>query len=247
MTARSVVVGAALIALLALGPVASALAGDVPSSARSRAAVDRVQAGLTSDLEEAGLRLGSPVFLRILKEEAELEAWVRGEDGRFVLFRTWPICTFSGELGPKRAEGDQQAPEGFYFVPPGRMNPMSSFHLSFDLGYPNRFDRAYGRTGAWLMVHGSCVSIGCYAMTDPVIEQVWMLMKSAFEAGQPFVRVHAFPFRMSSSNLSARSDSEWFDFWSNLAEGWDLFEDSRVPPNVRVDSRRYVFDRRDPQ
>ena len=247
MTARSVVVGVALIALLALGPVASAVAVDVPSSARSRAAVDRVQASLTSDLEQAGLHLGSPVFLRILKEERELEAWVRGDDGRLVLFRTWPICTFSGELGPKQAQGDQQAPEGFYFVPPGRMNPMSSFHLSFDLGYPNRFDRSYGRTGAWLMVHGSCVSIGCYAMTDPVIEQVWTLMQGAFEAGQPFVRVHAFPFRMTAENLAARADSDWSDFWGNLAEGWDAFEETRVPPNVRVDDKRYVFDRREPQ
>lgn len=246
MTARSTVVGAALIALLVLGPVAWAAADDVPSSACSRAAVDRVRAGLTSDLEQAGLHLGAPVFLRILKTEAELEAWVRGDDGRYVLFRTWPICTFSGDLGPKQAQGDRQAPEGFYFVPPGRMNPLSSFHLSFDLGYPNAFDRSHGRTGAWLMVHGSCVSIGCYAMTDPVIEQVWTLMQSALAAGQPFVRVHAFPFRMTEENLAVHADSEWAAFWSDLAVGWRAFEDTMVPPNVRVAGGRYVFDRREP-
>lgn len=245
MSARLLVVGLVSIAVL-LSPVALASAADVPSTARSRAAVDRVQASLSADLADAGLRLGAPVFLRILKHEGELEAWVQGDDGRFVRFRTWPICTFSGQLGPKTAQGDLQAPEGFYFVPPGRMNPASSFHLSFDLGYPNRFDRSHERTGSWLMVHGSCASIGCYAMTDPVIEQIWTLMQKAFEGGQPFVRVHAFPFRMTEENLAAHAEDPWAPFWANLAEGWALFEETRVPPNVRVVDKRYVFDRREP-
>ena len=246
MTRRSTSLGAALIALLTLGPVALAIASDVPSTARSRAAVDRVQASLSSDLEAAGLRLGSPVFVRILKEEAELEAWVRGDDGRFALFRTWPICTFSGALGPKQAEGDMQAPEGFYFVTPGRMNPASTFHLSFDLGYPNAFDRSHGRTGGFLMVHGSCVSIGCYAMTDPVIEQLWTLMRAAYLRGQPFVRVHVFPFAMTAEALERHSASEWSSFWLNLAEGWAAFDETRVPPNVRVAQKRYVVEPRRP-
>ena len=246
MNARSVFVGLASIALLLVGPVALASATDVPSTARSRAAVNRVQAGLASDLEDAGLRLGSPVFLRILKADEELEAWVQGDGGRFVLFRTWPICTFSGQLGPKTAQGDLQAPEGFYFVSPGRMNPASSFHLSFNLGYPNAYDRAHGRTGNYLMVHGSCASIGCYAMTDPVIEQIWTLMEKAFEGGQPFVRTHVFPFRMTDEKLAARADDPWADFWGNLAEGWRAFEETKVPPNVRVEDKRYVFDRLEP-
>ena len=121
-----------------------------------------VRAGpqVAQDLSSMGLTLGSAVFLRILKQERQIEAWVLGDDGRYVLFRTYAICTYSGSLGPKTREGDQQAPEGFYFVPPSRMNPASSFHLSFDLGYPNAFDRFHGRTGDYLMVHGACVSIG---------------------------------------------------------------------------------------
>jgi len=191
-----------------------------------------------------GLTLGSSVFLRILKQEKQIEAWVLGDDGRYVLFRTYAICTHSGSLGPKTREGDQQAPEGFYFVPPSRMNPASSFHLSFDLGYPNVFDRSHGRTGDYLMVHGACVSIGCYAMTDAVIEELWVLMDAAFRAGQPFVRAHAFPFAMTEANLAKEANSPHSEFWGQLAEGWRAFERTGVPPNVVVRGGRYIIEER---
>lgn len=236
---------AAVLALALLLPMtASTARADVPSTARSRAAAERATPDVTAALTDKGLTLGARVFLRILKSEEQLEAWVLGDDGRYVLLSSWPICAFSGDLGPKTKQGDLQAPEGFYFVPPSRLNPASSFHLSFDLGYPNAFDRAHGRTGDYLMVHGACASIGCYAMTDPVIEQLWVLMKAAFEAGQPYVRVHAFPFAMTDENLAAHADSPHADFWAQLAEGWRAFEETGLPPNVEVSGGRYVIEPR---
>jgi len=163
------------------------------------------------------------------------------KDSRFHLFRTYPICTFSGELGPKIQEGDDQSPEGFYFVTPIQLNPLSQFHLSFNLGFPNRYDRAHGRTGSFLMVHGNCVSIGCYAMTDPAIEEIYSLADAAFRNGQAFFRVHIFPFRMSEEKMAFYGTSQWLDYWENLKEGYDFFERTHKVPDVRVLNRRYIF------
>lgn len=213
---------------------------EVPSSDRSREAVERTSRKLAPLLSRKDLRLGAPVFLRIFKEEKLLEVWL--QDGkRFELFESYPICYFSGELGPKQKEGDRQSPEGFYSVLPAALNPNSQFHLSFNLGYPNTFDRAHGRTGSFLMVHGSCVSIGCYAMTDPGIEEIYTLVEAALRNGQGAFQVHSFPFRMTPENLARHRPSEWWEFWANLQEGYDLFERDRVPPGVRVRGGRYVF------
>lgn len=212
----------------------------VPSTARSRKAIARVRPSLENDLRARGLRFGAPIFLRIFKQSRELELWI--EDGeRFELFRTYHICTYSGKLGPKLRTGDRQSPEGFYFVTPERMNPASRFHLSFNLGYPNAYDRHHGRTGSALMVHGDCVSIGCYAMTDAAIEEIYALADAALRGGQPFFRVHVFPFRMTASNLRKHRSSRWREFWINLKEGYDRFEREGRPPGVRVREGRYVF------
>jgi murein L,D-transpeptidase YafK len=207
-------------------------------TARSRAAEARITQRLTGEFAAMGLRLGAPVFIRITKQPAELELWVEGAGGAFVKFRTYPICAYSGALGPKLRVGDGQAPEGFYAVPAGRMNPASSFHLSFDLGYPNAFDRAHGRTGSALMVHGNCVSIGCYAMGDAAIEEIWTAMAAAFRAGQPFVRVHAFPFRMDK--IADHRDATNAGFWQDLKQGWDRFEQTKRPPSIFVRGGRYI-------
>lgn len=219
---------------------------EIPSSDRSRKAIEEASRRLAPLLEKEGLRLGSPVFLRIFKEESVLEVWVQERrDGRFALFRTYPICTFSGTLGPKQREGDRQSPEGFYLVPPAALNPNSNFHLSFNLGYPNAFDLAHGRTGSFLMVHGDCVSVGCYAMTDLVIEEIHTLVDAALRNDQESFPVHIFPFRMTPANLARHESSEWFSFWSNLKEGYDLFERDRRPPAVQVREGRYVFGAQD--
>ena len=231
----------ACLCLLVLTPAIPSRAEDVPSSQRSREAVGRVSPRLEAELAGKGLRLGAPIFIRIFKDADELEVWVESVDG-FRLFKTYRICRYSGGLGPKRRQGDRKSPEGFYFVTPGRMNPGSRFHLAFNLGYPNAFDRAHGRTGSALMVHGDCVSIGCYAMTDPGIEEIYALADAALRGGQPFFRVHVFPIRLTPENLARKRRSKWFDVWTGLKPGYDLFEQERWPPNVEVSGGRYVFE-----
>ena len=215
----------------------------LPTSPRARAAAERVQEELTRDLAETGMRYGNPVFIRILKEEGQLELFVQ-EVGKetFKLFRTYDIVAMSGRLGPKEREGDLQAPEGFYYVPPRRMNPRSRFHLSFNLGYPNTYDRAHNRDGSHLMVHGNRVSIGCFAMTDRKIEEIYTLCHAALANGQKFFRVHAFPFRMTAGRMEQARTSRWHPFWKNLGQGYDFFEKNKVPPNVQVTGKRYLFD-----
>ena len=140
-------------------------------------------AQLDERLAAHGVKLGVPVYVRIFKLESELELWME-KDGRFVRFATYPICLWSGRLGPKLREGDRQAPEGFYTVADEQLNPNSRWHRSFNLGFPNAFDQAHGRTGSFIMVHGGCVSIGCYAMTDPVVDEIWRLVTAALDSGQ---------------------------------------------------------------
>ena len=142
---------------------------------------------------------------------------------------------------PKLWVGDKQSPEGFYFVKPSALNPYSQFHLSFNLGYPNAYDRANGRTGSDLMVHGNCVSMGCYAMTDRKIEEIWTLIDAAFRGGQKFFRVHAFPFKMNEKNMKKYRDHDWIDFWRNLKEGYDYFENKKIPPDITVKNKQYFM------
>ncbi len=190
-------------------------------------------------------KVGRPVFIRILKRdnfEGNLEVWLKESDSPvYELFKTYRIAYFSGDPGPKMRQGDGQAPEGFYFIGRRAMNPGSTFHLSMDMGYPNAYDRHHGRTGDLLMIHGNSVSIGCYAMTDVSIEQIYTLVDAALRNGQRFVRVHSFPFEMTEENLEAHRDSVHYPFWKNLKEGWDWFEEKRVPPDVSVEDGEYRF------
>ena len=190
--------------------------------------------------------LSPELFIRIIKTTAEhdkgvLQMWKRGADTRFHLDRSFDICTWSGALGPKLREGDGQSPEGFYFITPASLNPNSSYHLSFNLGFPNAYDRAQDRTGSFLMVHGDCVSVGCYAMTDAGIEAIYADVEAAFTGGQSFIRVHVFPFEMTEENLDAQLGNPNYAFWTNLKSGWDWFEAARRPPNVTVIDSAYVF------
>ncbi len=191
-------------------------------------------------MAEKGMRLADPVFIRIFKEESELEVWKQRADGRFHHFKTYPICTWSGALGPKIRQGDKQSPEGFYTVANGQLNPNSQFHLSFNLGFPNAYDTAHGRTGDYLMVHGDCRSAGCYAMTDALIEEVYALVRESLASGQDKFNVHAFPFRMTDENFARHRRSKWAGFWAQLKEGYDSFEQTRQIPKVDVCARRYL-------
>jgi len=191
-------------------------------------------------LGKKGMDSGAPVFIRVFKEESELEVWKARDDGRFYHFKTYPICNWSGELGPKIAQGDKQAPEGFYTVAQPQMNPNSGFHLAFNLGYPNAYDRSLRRTGEFLMVHGKCKSAGCYAMTDALMEEIYALVRESFNGGQSSIQVHAFPFRMTEANMARHAGHKWSGFWGTLKEGYDHFEQTRVPPTVAVCARKYV-------
>lgn len=193
----------------------------------------------TARLAETGLKEGNAVFIRIFKQESELELWME-RDGRFALFARYPICRWSGLLGPKLKEGDRQSPEGFYTVAANQLNPNSRWHRSFNLGFPNRLERSKGRTGSFLMVHGGCGSIGCYAMTNPVIDEIWRLVTAALKQAQPRFHVHVFPFRMTARNMAHYGGGEWNTFWRDLKTGYDLFEESRVPPSILVCDGRYV-------
>jgi murein L,D-transpeptidase YafK len=194
---------------------------------------------LVRRLEAKGIEAVTAVFIRIFKEEAELELWV--EVGkRFELFETYPICNWSGTLGPKLTEGDKQSPEGLYVMGSRQLRHSARWRRSLDLGFPNTFDRGLGRTGSDLLIHGGCTSEGCYAMTDRIIDEIFWLSDIAMDEGQRRIHVHAFPFRMTAEKLAAHSSGEWHDFWSNLKEAYDLFERTRQPPVVSVCGNRYV-------
>ena len=185
------------------------------------------------------LEYGSAAFIRVIKNEAVLELWLKEKvSDRYALYKTYPICSYSGDLGPKLAEGDKQAPEGFYTVGVDQLNPWSKYHLSFNLGFPNEYDEAWGRTGSALMIHGGCQSVGCYAITDEGIEEVYLLVEASIENGHD-VPVHIFPFRMSAQAMHIHRANRWYPFWHNLKQGYDLFESTNVPPDYAVDATRY--------
>jgi murein L,D-transpeptidase YafK len=184
----------------------------------------------------------SPILVRVFKEEAELEVWKQNRDGQYDLLKTYPICKWSGDLGPKKKEGDRQAPEGFYTITPGQMNPNSNYYLAFNTGFPNAYDRSHGYTGSELMVHGDCSSRGCYAMTDEQIQEIYALARESFFGGQRAFQFQAFPFRMTAMNMAKHRNNPNFAFWKMLKEGYDDFEATKLEPNVAVCEQRYVFD-----
>jgi murein L,D-transpeptidase YafK len=212
----------------------------------SARALKPLPAALAAEIDKRNMPRESPILVRIFKEEAELEVWKQDAEGRFQKLKTYPICRWSGELGPKVKEGDRQAPEGFYTITPGQMNPNSNYYLAFNLGFPNAYDRANDRTGAFLMVHGDCSSAGCYAMTDEQIQEIYALGRDSFLGGQKSFQVQAYPFRMTPLNLARHRNSPHMAFWRMIKEGSDHFELTRQEPQVDVCEKRYVFDARTP-
>ncbi|MER9236766.1 murein L,D-transpeptidase [Mesorhizobium sp. M0622] len=196
---------------------------------------------ILAEMKAKGMVRTSSVMARIFKEEGKLEIWKAKTNGRYDLVASYDICKWSGKLGPKFTEGDRQAPEGFYTVRPAQMNPRSNYHLSFNIGYPNAYDRANGRTGSNLMVHGACSSSGCYSMTDAQIEQIYAFGRDAFQGGQTEFQIQAFPFRMTAANMARYRNDPNYEFWKMLKVGYDNFEVTKVPPKVDVCEKRYVF------
>lgn len=237
----------ALLVSVALG-AASALGGCNTNGVLpvSEKATRPLSEKMVAEIESKNMDKDSPILIRAFKEESELEVWKQDRTGRFALLKTYPICRWSGELGPKIKEGDRQAPEGFYNITPGQMNPNSQYYLSFDLGYPNAFDRAHGRTGAQLMVHGDCSSRGCYSMTDEQISEIYALGRDSFFGGQKSFQVQAYPFRMTPKNLAKHRNNPHMAFWKMLKRGNDHFEVSHLEPRVNVCEKRYVFDAQSP-
>ena len=193
---------------------------------------------LKEDLAAKQLQLGQPAFIRIFKETRELELWLKDATNSWKLFRNYPIATFSGTLGPKTREGDMQAPEGFYTVTPKQLNPASSYHLSFNIGYPNAYDLAHQRTGSFIMVHGKTVSIGCFAMTDPLIEEIYLVVEAAVNNASA-VPVHIFPFRMTEERMQKAHGSPHLEFWKNLRPAHAIFENDRRVPQITVENGVY--------
>ncbi len=214
-------------------------AQDIPSSPRSREVYERVAPRLTREMSDSGLVFGAPVFLRTFKWPSELEVWVKSGD-KYSLFRSYPILFWGiGTYGPKTRQGDMQAVEGFYRILPSQLNPVSKYHLSINVGYPNKYDVASGYTGSAMMIHGGERSNGCFAMSDAGVEEIYTLVEAAFRKGQNQIEMHCFPFPLTDKNLENFSDSPWIAFWTTLRKGYEFFEAHHIPPAVTVQDGKY--------
>jgi murein L,D-transpeptidase YafK len=238
---RALLVSAAVAAAFAL---AGCNPDDIVPTGRSQAPLSEKT---LADMQAKQMDKDSPILVRVFKEESEMEVWKKNRDGEFALLKTYPICRWSGDLGPKIKEGDRQAPEGFYSITPGQMNPNSNYYLAFNTGYPNAFDRAWNRTGSELMVHGDCSSRGCYAMTDEQIQEIYALARDSFFGGQKDFQFEAFPFRMTALNMAKHRNNPNFAFWKMIKEGYDHFEATHQESKVAVCEKRYVFDAVSPE
>jgi murein L,D-transpeptidase YafK len=239
---RSLVRALTTSAVLAAGATLAGCNSDDISLASNAKANQPVPAKLIAQMDAKNMDLQSPILVRLFKQEAELEVWKQDRTGRFALLKTYPICRWSGDLGPKVREGDRQAPEGFYSISPAQMNPQSAYYLSFNTGYPNAYDRSLGHTGSELMVHGDCSSRGCYAMTDEQIAEIYSLGRESFFGGQKSFQFQAYPFHMTALNMARHRNSPHMAFWKMIKEGNDHFEVTLQEPKVDFCEKKYVFD-----
>ena len=238
---RALVLAAALAA--ALTPVRCLGEDGNPLPAK---ATKELPPELLSLIKQKKMPKYSPILMRIFKEEAELEVWKQDTTGRFQLLKIFPICRWSGDIGPKEHEGDRQTPEGFYTITPELMNPNSNYYLAINTGFPNAFDKANARDGSLLMIHGDCSSSGCYSMTDEQMGEIYSLARDSFLGGQPSFQIQAYPFRLTPANLARHRTNPHMAFWKMLKIGNDHFEATHLEPKVDVCDRRYVFDAQPP-
>jgi len=238
---RALMVSAVLAGSLALAGCYSEDGYQLPTKAMKELSPQMLAA-----LDQKNMPKDSPILVRIFKEESELEVWKQDTTGHFQILKVYPICRWSGDLGPKVHEGDRQAPEGFYTITPELMNPNSNYYLAINTGFPNTFDKANDRHGAFLMIHGDCSSRGCYAMTDEQIGEIYSLARESFLGGQQSFQIQAYPFRMTPVNLARHRTNPNMAFWKMIKEGNDHFEATRLEPKVEVCNRHYVFDAQQP-
>ena len=234
---RALMASAVLAAALTLAGCFGEEGYDIPGRA-----MKELSPQMLATLQQKNMPKDSPLLIRIFKEESELEVWKQDTSGRYALLKVYPICRWSGDLGPKVKEGDRQAPEGFYPLTPGLMNPNSNYYLAINTGFPNVYDRANNRHGAFLMIHGDCSSRGCYAMTDEEIGEIYSLARDAFLGGQKEIQLQAYPFHMTPANLARHRNNPNLAFWQMIKQGDDHFQVSHLEPKVNVCDRRYVFD-----
>jgi murein L,D-transpeptidase YafK len=236
ISARSSLLAAVLVSVLGLSACNDE--GALPRNGRHYVPISMAT---QEAMREKGMRTHAPILIRAYKQESEVEVWKQTSSGKLELLKTFPTCRWSGQLGPKTREGDRQVPEGFYTITPGAMNPNSNFYLSFNVGYPNTFDRQLGRTGSLIMVHGDCSSMGCFAMTDNQIADIYGLTREAFAGGQKQIQFQSYPFRMSPENLAKYRSDPHMPFWKNLKQGHDHFEVTRSELKVAACNGRYNF------
>jgi murein L,D-transpeptidase YafK len=232
--------------LLAFGLIAlsgSFLAGceDSSLSPVTSRSLTPVSPKTVAEMEAIGSSKNAPILIRTYKKEAEFEIWKMKADGRYAYLKSYPMCRWSGQLGPKVREGDRQVPEGFYSISPAHMNPNSAYYLSFDVGYPNAYDRALGHTGGSIMVHGICSSAGCFSMTDAQIAEIYAIARESFAGGQRAIQMQSYPFHMTAENLTKYRLDQNIDFWKQLKEGSDNFEVTKQDVSVGVCNKHYVF------
>jgi murein L,D-transpeptidase YafK len=239
---RSLIRALAISATLVASALLAGCDGEEASLAANAKANQPVSPKLIAAMTEKDMDLQSPILIRLFKQEAEVEVWKQDRSGKFAVLKTYPICRWSGDLGPKVREGDRQAPEGFYAISPAQMNPQSAYYLSFNTGYPNAYDKALGHTGSQLMVHGDCSSRGCYAMTDEQIAEIYSLGRESFFGGQKSFQFQAYPFRMTPINMAKHRNNPNMAFWKMIKEGYDHFEVTRQEPKVDFCEKKYVFD-----
>ncbi|MDN3581298.1 L,D-transpeptidase family protein [Mucilaginibacter flavus] len=213
---------------------------DLPDSKRASDVRFSIWPKLQKELEDRGFKTNVAVYIRIFKDQNALEVWVKS-GLKYKLFKTYEICYYSGNLGTKTRSGDNKSPEGFYTIEPKQLNPVSNYYLAINVGYPNKLERLKGYTGDAIMIHGHCASIGCYAMTDPRIEEIYTLVYKAFEGGQQKVNLDIYPFRMDAAHMAFYSHQPYMAFWKTLKPGYDRFEKTHIPADYHIKGKEYVF------
>lgn len=190
------------------------------------------------------------IYIRSFKYDSELEVWVRSAlNEEFKLFKTYKVCAMAGTLGPKRIEGDYQVPEGFYYI--NEFKPNSLYHLSLGLNYPNPSDMILSdsvQPGGDIYIHGSCVTVGCIPITNPQIEELYVLTAHARNVGQDFIPVHIFPIRFDNPKSviylekMMAADEELKVFEKTMKQAYDFFNITRQLPVVSVNAKgEYVL------